>query len=383
VKINLIVPTPDLSGGWRVLAIHAQNLQKRGHDVTFIWTVPRPMSLRQKLRSVRHGNGWPKIKSARGPSHFDGLDLPYVEVSPYRPVRDCDVPDADVVIATWWETAEWVATLSPSKGAKAHFIQHDEHLFDGVSADRAQATWRLPMQKITISKWLVDLARDTYGDRDVVHVPNSVDTDQFNAPPRGRQSVPTVGLLYSTTRFKGCDVSLDALRQVAQRFPQLRIIAFGAEPVAAHLPLPPNAEFHQRPAQSEIKNLYARCDAWLCGSNSEGFHLPPLEAMACRCPVVSTRVGGSLDVIEEGVNGHLVPIGDSAALSERLIAVLSLPETRWLAMSDAAFGTARQYSWDDATARLEEALAKAISRSRPQLGVHTAQAAGAVSQRYA
>jgi glycosyltransferase involved in cell wall biosynthesis len=289
-----------------------------------------------------------------------------VEVSPYRPVRDRDVPDGDVVLATWWETAEWVAALSPAKGAKAHFIQHDEKRFLGVPEERAAATWRLPMQKITISKWLVDLARDTYGDRDVVHVPNSVDTDQFNAPPRGRQGVPTVGLLYSTTPFKGCDISLEALRRVAERFPDLRVIAFGAEPVSPDLPLPLNAEFHRRPAQSAIKNLYARCDLWLCGSNSEGFHLPPLEAMACRCPVVSTRVGGSLDVIEEGVNGHLVATGDSAGLAQRIIEVLSLPDAGWLAMSDAALRTARQYSWDDATARLEKALQKAIGSSRHQ-----------------
>jgi glycosyltransferase involved in cell wall biosynthesis len=362
LKINLILPTPDLSGGWRVIAIHAKNLQKRGHEVTCIWTVRPPLSLREKLRSVRHGKGWPKV--VREPSHFDGLDLPHVEIDPYRPVRDRDVPDGDVAVATWWETAEWVAGLSPSKGAKAHFVQHDERLFDGVPSDRAQATWRLPTQKITISKWLVDLARDTHGDGNVLHVPNSVDTDQFNAPPRGRQSSPTVGLLYSTTRFKGCDVSLEALRRVAERLPNLRVIAFGAEPIAPHLPLPANAVFHHRPEQSEIKNLYAQCDVWLCGSNSEGFHLPPLEAMACRCPVVSTAVGGSMDIIEEGVNGHLVPIGDSAALAEQLIKVLSLPENHWLAMSEAALRTAHQYSWDDATARLESALIKTIARSR-------------------
>ena len=362
MKINLILPTPDLSGGWRVIAIHAKNLQKRGHDVTCIWSVRPPLSLREKVRSVRHGKGWPKV--TREPSHFDGLDLPHVEVNPYRPVCDRDVPDGDVAVATWWETAEWVAGLSPSKGAKAHFVQHDERLFDGVPSDRAEATWRLPTQKITISKWLVDLARDTHGDNKVLHVPNSVDTDQFNAPPRGRQPVPTVGFLYSTTRFKGCDVSLEALRRVAQRLPKLRVIAFGAEPVAPHLPLPANAEFHHRPAQSEIKNLYARCDVWLCGSKSEGFHLPPLEAMACRCPVVSTAVGGSMDIIEEGVNGHLVAVDDSAALAEQLFKVLSLPEPQWLAMSQAAHRTAYQYSWDDATARFESALLKTVARSR-------------------
>ena len=249
-----------------------------------------------------------------------------------------------------------VAALTPSKGAKAYFIQHHELLFDGVPKERCAATWRLPMPKITISKWLVDLARDTYGDDDVALVPNSVDTDQFNAPARGKQSVPTVGLLYSTTRFKGCEISLKALAIVRETFPNLRVIAFGAEPVSERLPVPSGTDFHCRPAQAGIKNLYARCDVWLCGSFSEGFHLPPLEAMACRCPVVSTAVGGSIDVIEESVNGHLVAVGDADALADRLIRVLSLSAEQWKQMSDAALRTANSYSWDDAATLMEQTL---------------------------
>jgi glycosyltransferase involved in cell wall biosynthesis len=48
-------------------------------------------------------------------------------------------------------------------------------------------------------------------------------------------------------------------------------------------------------------------------------HLPILEAMACSCPVVSTAVGGSVDSIKQGVNGYLVPVGNSEELEDRLI----------------------------------------------------------------
>ena len=43
-----------------------------------------------------------------------------------------------VVIATWWETAEWVAGLSPRKGAKAYFLQHHE-VHPGQPVDRVRA----------------------------------------------------------------------------------------------------------------------------------------------------------------------------------------------------------------------------------------------------
>jgi glycosyltransferase involved in cell wall biosynthesis len=145
---------------------------------------------------------------------------------------------------------------------------------------------------------------------------------------------------------------------VRERVPDLKVLAFGAERVAPNVPLPPWVEFHYRPPQEALRHLYAQCDAWLCASRREGFHLPPLEAMACRCPVVSTRVGGPMDIVEEGVNGFLVEVEDAAALAERLLRVLAFDEARWKRMSDAALATASGYTWDDATTLLERALAE-------------------------
>jgi len=87
-----------------------------------------------------------------------------------------------------------------------------------------------------------------------------------------------------------------------------------------------------------------------------------LEAMACRCPVVSTRVGGPMDIIEEGVNGHLVELGDEGALADRVLRVLHLPQEKWIEMSETAYRTATRYTWDDATDLFEKALELAIKR---------------------
>jgi glycosyltransferase involved in cell wall biosynthesis len=187
-------------------------------------------------------------------------------------------------------------------------------------------------------------------------VPNSVDTRQFEAPPRGKQARPTVGILYATIPAKGIDVAVAALERVRRHFSNLRVISFGAERVSAQQPLPEWIEFHYRPTQEEITRLYASCDVWLCASRREGFHLPALEAMACRTPVVSTRMGGPADFVEDGVNGFLVEVEDAARLAERLLAILGLGEAQWRRLSDAALATARRYTWDDAIARLERAL---------------------------
>jgi glycosyltransferase involved in cell wall biosynthesis len=160
---------------------------------------------------------------------------------------------------------------------------------------------------------------------------------------------------------------LKAIELAAKRVPGLRLVAFGAEPVADRLPLPPGTSFYHLPAQDSIRDLYASCDVWLCGSYSEGFGLPPLEAMACRCPVVSTNAGGPADFIRSGQNGYLVPVGDAEALGDRLVDVLSLDEATWRAMSDAALATATQYTWDDAAILLESALCDII-RDAEQTG---------------
>jgi glycosyltransferase involved in cell wall biosynthesis len=218
------------------------------------------------------------------------------------------------------------------------------------------------MHKITISKWLVDLMNSQYNDSTVSHVPNSVDTDQFNAAPRGRQGKPTIGILYAAESWKGCNISLEAFSLASQQIPHLRMIAFGACDIVKNLPLPPESRYYKNPKQSKIKDIYSQCDVWLCGSYTEGFHLPPLEAMACRCPVVSTQVGGPVDIIKNGINGYLVPVGDVESLAKRLVDVLSLDDNQWQIMSEAAYNTARSYTWDDATDLLEKALITAIER---------------------
>jgi glycosyltransferase involved in cell wall biosynthesis len=277
-------------------------------------------------------------------------------------VVDADLPDADVVISTWWETAEWVAKLSPQKGAKACFLQHYE-AFEYTPKKRVDATWRLPLHKITISNWLVDLAKQKFGDTAISLIYNSVDTEQFFAPPRERAAVPTVGMLYHHAPWKGVPISLEALEQVRQEFPNLRLLTFGSTDIAQRLPLPAYATHVTSPDQDKIKDLYAQCDVWLCGSESEGFHLPPLEAMACRTPVVSARVGGPIDIIKDGVNGYLADVGDAAGLAEHVKQVLRLSSDAWRKMSDAAYDTATHYTWDDATDLFEAALYRAVERN--------------------
>lgn len=351
-----------MSGGIRVVTIYAQALADAGHEVTLV-SLPYPaIPLRRKIKSFVLGRGW--LQTPVIPSYLDDMDLDHRVIDKYRPIVESDVPDADVVIATWWETAEWVNDLSPAKGEKVYFVQGHE-IFPFCPTDQVIATYHnRALHKITISRWLADLMREEYGDADVDLVPNSVDHQQFFAPPRAKQPRPTIGFLYHETPLKGLDVTLEVITALAQKFPDLRVVSFGSFAPTGAFAVPENVEFHLAPDQEHIRDLYTQCDVWLASSRSEGFNLTAMEAMACRTPVVSTRTGWPLEAITCQVNGVLADIDDAAGLTAGAEYLLSLDDAQWRAASQAAYQTVEASSWENSARLFEAALDKAVARRK-------------------
>ena len=349
-----------MSGGQRVISIYADHLRRRGHEVMVVSPPRRARTTREKLRSVTRGGGWPKQPREHS-SHFDGLGLDCRVLDKYRPILHSDVPDADVVIATWWETAEWASGFPAPKGAKVYFIQHHE-VFPYLPVERVEATWKIPFHKILISQWLATISKERYGDASYSLVPNSVDLNQFWAARRRKNTTPTIGLMYSSVHFKGCDISLAALGLVRERFPSLRIVSFGQSAPVPNLPLLERTHYVVNPQQASIREIYSQCDAWLVGSRSEGFGLPILEAMACRTPVISTPCGAAPELLASG-GGIIVAPEDPCDMAKAIEKIVCMSEGTWGEMSDLALATASLYTWENATDLFEAALLTAIKKS--------------------
>jgi glycosyltransferase involved in cell wall biosynthesis len=345
----------SLSGGDRVISIYAGHLHQRGHDVSVIARPRKPASFRAQAKSILRGKGWIQSLS-NAPSHFSESSFLARRLETYKPVEETDVPDADIVISTFWETAEWVSRFSDRKGTKVSFWQGYE-VFDYTPKDRVDATWRLPAHKIVVSTWLANIAR-TFGDTNFSLVPNGVDHRQFSAAPRVRNTTPVVGIYYSTAPSKGLKDALVAVELARQEIPDLSIVGFGASEVQEVLN---NMTIFTQPRQDRIKHIYAMCDVWLCASHNEGFGLPLLEAMACRTPVISTRVGAAPDLVIDGLNGFLVDVGNVNALSHRLKQLLGFSSDKWLEMSTKAYHTSLQYDWERSARMFEDALLTARS----------------------
>ncbi len=364
MKITFLCATVSLGGGSRVTATHARNLLQFGHDVNVISRAPAKPSLKNRVGRLVRNEG-PAIPPDRT-LYFDPLGDRHRQIPPGHELQPEDLPDADILIATWWETAFDAMRMPPEKGQKVYFVQHHE-VHDHLPKERSALTYDMPFKKIAVSQWLVDVMASEYGDTNVSKVLNAVDHDLFDAPARGRQERPTVGMMYSDVPFKGAAVAIEAIERLRDRYSDLRLLVFGKSDPTRDLPLPAFAEFHRSPAQPDIAKLYAACDAWIVPSFDEGYGLPIIEAMACRTPVVSTTVGAARDLVQPGHNGFIVEPGDSTAMADRLADILALSDEEWQRFSDAAHRTAHGYSWLDASRQFEAVLKDVMTRSGDNL----------------
>jgi glycosyltransferase involved in cell wall biosynthesis len=80
--------------------------------------------------------------------------------------------------------------------------------------------------------------------------------------------------------------------------------------------------------QDDVARFYSAIDALLLPSVNEGTPVSVIESLAAQRPAVATRVGGTPDVIRDGVDGFLVEVGDADALSERLAELAADPARR-------------------------------------------------------
>jgi glycosyltransferase involved in cell wall biosynthesis len=365
MRITFLVPNDLLTGGNRVVVNYASQLQARGHQVTVVSSPDAPTTLREHLRALRHGC-WRSLqrekRARREPGHIALSGLPHRVLERCRPITAADVPDADVIVATWWETAAWMHTMPATKGRKVHLIQGYEIWWGGEEAKaRVHATLRLPNRKIAISAGLKREIEDVLGNLDIHIVNNAVDGVLFDSPTRKRGVPLTVGFVYANDLIKAPDRCFKVIERLRQQIPELGVLAFGAQQPSAELPLPLGTQFHFRPPQEKIPALYALCDAWLFATRVDSFGLPLLEAMACRTPVVGVPVGAAPDLLAGGA-GLIVAESDEealcAALAGSLHSLISGPGERWQAMSDLAYSRAHAYTWQDAVCRFETLIAE-------------------------
>ncbi len=176
------------------------------------------------------------------------------------------------------------------------------------------------------------LAAYSFNFPDVQLIPNGVDITRFHlTADASAKERAQVAICVSKLRYqKGIDVLLQAWRLVHEQFPQAQLILVGDGPLqtqlermAQALGIAGSVEFTG--LQSDIPAQFHRGGLAVLPSLWEGMPNAVLEAMACGLPCVATRVSGSEDIIQHGVNGLLVGPGDYQGMAQALLTLLRDP----------------------------------------------------------
>ena len=122
--------------------------------------------------------------------------------------------------------------------------------------------------------------------------------------------------------------------------------------------------FHGRVSEEALQRFYAGADLFVLpsehsGTAFEGLGLVYLEAMTYGLPVIGCLDSGAEDVIQDGLNGRLVPPGKPEALAAAISGILGNEET-WKRMSAAAPGSIDRFRWERVGADMEAAYEDAI-----------------------
>lgn len=360
MKITFVLPFAGLFGGVRVVAVYANALAARGHDVQVVSQPAEKPSIRQRIRAFRRGE---KLRPPVASPLFRPLGTRHRILERARPVTAADLDNADFIVATWWETAEWIRDLPAAKGRKLYLLQ-DYEMFPYLPVERVAATFHAGLHMLAVSSYIRDTIRQNHGVDGIDVILNGVDTDQFSAPPRAKQPF-RIGFLYQRDPRKNMPLAIEVVEKIRARLPDVEIVAFGNTLPGASNPLPEGVAFEHAPSQTRIPEIYGSCDAWLFTSEHEGFGLPLLEAMACRTPVLATPAGAARDIIRDGENGWVLPF-EADAFVEKLVLMHDMPDADRAAMATAARDTALSWGWDTRVDTLEDMLFR-IAREHPMI----------------
>jgi len=227
-----------------------------------------------------------------------------------------------------------------------------------------------------VSQRTAALLKQHFGREDVRVIPNGVDATHFSpakrlalrAQARSRrhfQDTDLVLLLIGNDwRNKGLSTILAAMAACPEI--PLRLLVAGKDAAAPFflesaqkLGLTPHCRWET--ASVDAIELYAAADVYVSPTQEDAFALPPLEAMACGLPIITTSQNGGSQIITGNVDGFVLSDPNDTAALARHLKSLQYPALRNRIGENAA-KTAQNYTWDRHAAAVYELLNDAISR---------------------
>lgn len=159
--------------------------------------------------------------------------------------------------------------------------------------------------------------------------------DPSRYAPKPQRSGLTALFVGRLAGVKGVPILIEAMARLAERVPDLtlRLIGDGPDRTAleaevAQRGLQDRVVFLGYRSQAEVAEELAQADVFVLPSFAEGVPVVLMEAMAAQVPVVTTRIAGVPELVQDGVSGRLVPPGEASAFTEALAELLSDADMR-------------------------------------------------------
>ena len=223
---------------------------------------------------------------------------------------------------------------------------------------------------VTPSAGMVEVLREQKMNDDISLWERGVDRQVFSPERRDlawRRShgiaddAVAIGFLGRLVMEKGLDVFAEAMAELRRRGIKPAVLVIGDGPArdwfADRLP---GAAFVGFQGGADLGRAVASTDVLFNPSVTETFGNVTLEAMACGVPVVAAKATGSTSLVEDGVNGTLVPPGDTAGFADALSAYIGDPALR-AAHGAAGAEKSRAYSWDAINQTMAETYLRLVA----------------------
>jgi glycosyltransferase involved in cell wall biosynthesis len=250
----------------------------------------------------------------------------------------------DILHAHKFGSNLWAALLGPLAGVPVIVAHEHTWSFEGGAArrliDRGVIARRCDMM-VAVSREDRRRMIETEGINPdgVVYIPNGIPAPPSPSGAVGRRELGlsddhlVVGTVTVLRPQKALDVLVRAAGILRAEFPRLRVLIIGSGPERDALEkLIAELELSRTVSllgfRTDVPELLPIFDVAASSSDFEGSPLSVLEYMEAALPVVSTRVGGVPDLVEDGVTGLLVDRGDPEALANAIAELLRDPERR-------------------------------------------------------
>lgn len=184
----------------------------------------------------------------------------------------------------------------------------------------AKAGFLVPSIKVSVSDWI----KEKLNDSNIIVIPNGINLNDFKVKIEPEQrDFFSIGVVGSNKPIKGYNLIIEAISNLRSDIrSQIKLFVLSNENIK--LPLNINSQHIIPKTNEDISNFYNSCNIFIFGSFEEGFGLPPLEAMASGCVILSSDCGGVRTFLDE-TNSFLFDSGDSNQLEKKLDLILNNP----------------------------------------------------------